>query len=184
MGRFCSSCGQQLQSSAIAAESPADVTVVTNIGWQPPQASLQSQPNATQTNDMDDQAGTVGSHSPSKIKIENPKQDQKRKERRKNKGNKANICGEVRGFQQRTEAMTISVWTFRLERFENGVRQEPVVVEIKGTKLHGAINEGDTIELIDRWKEGKIHRTKRVFNVTAGVQVGIKPWFIKRLFRS
>jgi len=90
--------------------------------------------------------------------------------------------GEVRGFKERSEALAqgltrpgnnITVWNFRLERYEEGQHLNPIPVEMRGHEFSGFINEGDTIKLSSNWKSG-IHLTKKVFNVTNGSWVTAK----------
>lgn len=91
------------------------------------------------------------------------------------------IVGEVRGLQQRDEyqyrasqnrTSTSKVWTFRVERYDSaGNRLPPVPVEMRGNSYRGFINEGDTVQLLDKWKEGQLLQTARVRNLTTGVMV-------------
>jgi hypothetical protein len=87
--------------------------------------------------------------------------------------------GEVHDFRERversqtnnpfaTQKPDVIIWTFRLERYEEGQRLPPIPVEMRGTNFSGFINNGDTIELLEKWREGRLHRTGRVYNVTSG----------------
>ncbi|MGD2090313.1 MAG: zinc ribbon domain-containing protein [Candidatus Aminicenantes bacterium] len=88
------------------------------------------------------------------------------------------LQGEVRGFQERGErtgsGMDYTIWTFRLERYQEGRRLPPIPVEMRGRKFTGFINEGDTVKLLDKGWNGGMHSTKQVFNVTNGMKVGTK----------
>jgi hypothetical protein len=80
------------------------------------------------------------------------------------------IRGEVRGFQTRSEPygnQTITVWTFRIERVDpEGNRLPPVPVQMRSRYFDGFINEGDQVELKDKWKEGHIVEPKELYNLS------------------
>ena len=92
---------------------------------------------------------------------------------------KQTMQGEVRGFRERMErknqkiSMTSddTIWTFRLERYQDGSRLTPIPVEMRGHKFTGSIIEGDTVMLLDKWRGEGLHRTRQVFNVTNGYKV-------------
>jgi hypothetical protein len=90
------------------------------------------------------------------------------------------LRGEVRGFRERVEQHGSGqygsvapdiIWSFRIERYEGGNRLPPIPVEMRGHKFKGFINEGDTVELHDRWREGETARPKQIFNVTNNAAV-------------
>jgi hypothetical protein len=89
--------------------------------------------------------------------------------------NGGNVRGEVRGFRERIEQKgsnrhgTLApdtIWTFRVERYQDGVRLSPIPVEMRGNRFNGFINEGDTVEVLDSWREGETLQTNKIFNVT------------------
>jgi len=90
------------------------------------------------------------------------------------------LRGEVRGFHERTEQgpsgqygsrAPTTIWTFRVERYQDGNRQSPIPVEMRSARFKGFINDGDTVELPNHWREGQLMRPKRIFNVTIGAEV-------------
>lgn len=101
------------------------------------------------------------------------------------------LQGEVRGFRERAEHegnnVTRLVWTFRLERYQDGVRLDPIPVEMRGVSFTGFVNDGDTVALYDRGQEGTVVQAKQVYNVTSGTVVkAINPslplWVLIPLF--
>ena len=101
------------------------------------------------------------------------------------------LVGEVRGFRQWTETkndpftdkdIQIQVWTFQLERRQDGERLPPIPVELRGESISGVLNEGNIVRLdINTWQTGQTVMTDRVFNVTLNTPVvathrGI-PWW-------
>lgn len=91
------------------------------------------------------------------------------------------LRGQVHGFRERTETRgsgnpfaqhtpTI-VWTYRLERYHDGERLDPIPVEMRGHSFTGLINDGDEIMINKKWRKGKMLRTNRVFNLTSGAEV-------------
>ena len=87
--------------------------------------------------------------------------------------------GEVRAFGERqelnaTQTAMDTIWSFRLERYQDGRRLPPIPVEIRGQRFTSSINEGDTIRLLDKWRGEGVHRAKQVFNVTNGAMVQAK----------
>lgn len=91
------------------------------------------------------------------------------------------LRGEVRGIQERVEQHDgigqISsrapdiIWSFRVERYQNGNRLPPIPVEMRGGKFKGFVREGDTVEIYDPWREGETIRPKQIFNVTNNTKV-------------
>ncbi len=79
--------------------------------------------------------------------------------------------GEVHSFSERHEQGRSSsppktVWSFRVDCYEEGKLQAAIPVEMRGKRFDGWINEGDTVILSGRWRKGKIMHPKRVFNVS------------------
>ena len=84
--------------------------------------------------------------------------------------------GEVRGLRQRTERVHHSVtnepidqqvWTFQLERHQEGQRLPPIPVEMRGYTFSGVLNEGHIVRLDQStWHEGQTIRTNHVYNIT------------------
>jgi hypothetical protein len=92
------------------------------------------------------------------------------------------LRGEVRGFRERVEQHGSSqygssapdiIWSFRVERYQDGHRLSPIPVEMRGVKFKGFINEGDTVEIIEPWREGETVHPKQIFNVTNNANVSI-----------
>ena len=87
----------------------------------------------------------------------------------------ATISGTVRGMQMRQEvraAGTVSVWSFRLERHDaSGDRLPPVPIEMRSSRFHGVINDGDLVEVKQRWKLGRTLKPRRIYNLTTGATV-------------
>jgi hypothetical protein len=94
--------------------------------------------------------------------------------------------GEVRGLRERAETernlnpfnpngqnKQLIVWTFRLERYENGQRLPPIPVEMRGESFSGFINEGDRVTLSDTWQDGTIVKPRTVYNQTSGSEVRV-----------
>jgi hypothetical protein len=90
------------------------------------------------------------------------------------------LQGEVRAFREFRHpdgSINPVVWTFRLERFQDGVPMTPIMVEMRGAAFKGFINEGDTVVIYDPWQEGAVLETRQVFNKTAGIEVRALSWF-------
>lgn len=83
--------------------------------------------------------------------------------------------GIVSGLQQRQEMLGrtyFTVWNFRLERTDEAGRSLPTIpVEMKGRYFHGAIANGDLVDIGRAFSPGKLVRTDQVRNVTVGVDV-------------
>jgi hypothetical protein len=101
------------------------------------------------------------------------------------------IVGEARAVQRRMEdagSCNVEVLSFRIERYdENGNRLPPVPVQIKGASFVGTIQEGDQVQLKERWKPGRIVQVKRIQNLTTQNTVtakgqGVGPWMGLILF--
>lgn len=93
---------------------------------------------------------------------------------------RAVIRGEVRGFRERVEQHGSNqvgtpapdiIWSFRVERYQDGHRLTPIPVEMRGVKLRGIIHEGDMVEIYDPWREGETIRPKQITNITTNTQV-------------
>jgi hypothetical protein len=93
------------------------------------------------------------------------------------------LRGEVQNFRERTEKSdnpfaplntNLVVWTFNLVRYEEGEPLPPIPVEIRGQNISGFVNNGDTVALLEEWNGQGLHRPKRVFNLTTGVEVRTK----------
>lgn len=95
---------------------------------------------------------------------------------------KSNIVrGEVRGVSVRSRTgpssgmnsrrqtqRTTDILTFRIECFdEAGNKVATIPVEMKGT-LSGVLNEGDSVEVIAKWRPGITLHPERVLNLTTG----------------
>lgn len=85
------------------------------------------------------------------------------------------LKGIVRGFTPATE-MKFSgtpkpVWNFRLECFDDhGNLRNTIPVQMSGDYLQGTIHDGDEVQVYN-WKKGELLRTKRVMNLTSGIEV-------------
>ena len=85
------------------------------------------------------------------------------------------VVGQIRGIHHRTESYgqggSAEVWTFRLERYDDGGnRLPPVPVQLRGHAFEGALHEGDEVRVTGRWKDGTLH-SARVENRTTGAIV-------------
>jgi hypothetical protein len=90
------------------------------------------------------------------------------------------ITGTIRGFREREEEdrryrpdplmpKRLSIWTFVVDRYdEAGNRLTPVPVEMRGHKFNGVVDEGDTVEIDAKWKEGQTLLVKTLRNKTTG----------------
>ncbi len=86
------------------------------------------------------------------------------------------FSGEVRGLQTRQEVdmpgRTITVWSFRLERYDkNGNRLSPVPVEMRARRFRGSISDGDWLEMRGRLRFGGTLSATRAWNRTTGARV-------------
>ncbi|WP_155368019.1 hypothetical protein [Catellatospora vulcania] len=83
--------------------------------------------------------------------------------------------GVVNGLQQRQEMIGrtyFTVWNFRLERTDAAGRGlPPIPVEMKGRYFNGAVANGDLVDIGRGFRPGKLVRTNKVHNVTAGIDV-------------
>jgi hypothetical protein len=89
-------------------------------------------------------------------------------------GKGQHIVGVVYGFNERAEATKYGstyIWSFRLERYQDGVRLSPVPVVMRGVSFSGFIREGDTVALDGSWQEGTVAHRKRVYNITTNTEV-------------
>jgi len=175
---FCNRCGTSLS----ATRSPRGVR--QEVGWGAPAAAALS-PSSSPPSDLSG-AGwepapmvepAASNIQPSQDRMSRRQQAAARKAQAK--AAKTLTRGEVRGFKERMERKnpnaSISgddtIWTFRLERYHDGQRLPPIPVEMRGQVFSGFINEGDILELRDKWRGEGLHRTKRVYNVTNAVLV-------------
>ncbi|MGW0390338.1 hypothetical protein ACWDYJ_05430 [Streptomyces sp. NPDC003042] len=88
------------------------------------------------------------------------------------------VEGQVRGLQtraeQRGQSDYESVWTFRLERYDDAGRRVALVpVEMRGLTFEGALGEGDWVRAHGKMKSGTF-RVARVDNHTTGAVVRAK----------
>ena len=87
------------------------------------------------------------------------------------------VVGEVRGKEVRTEPSMLdqrplSVWSFRIERFDAvGNRLQPVPVEMRGRNLRGILRDGDLVEVLAPWVEGQTLQVTTVRNISNGGSV-------------
>jgi hypothetical protein len=182
--QFCNRCGTSLTSAlpsgvlsdAMGWTAPA-VSAVPSSGssplWEQSGAGWQPTANAEPT---------VLDLPPSQAQVSKKKRAASRKSKPKVNSTNSQMRGEVRGFKERmerknqnaTNSSDDTVWTFRLERYQNGNRLPPIPVELRGQVFTGFINEGDTVELLDRWRGEGLHRTTQVYNVTNDVMVKAK----------
>jgi hypothetical protein len=74
---------------------------------------------------------------------------------------------ETRGMGDNTSTQTVV--SFRVDRFDDeGRPQQPVPVEMRGYRYRGAINDGDWVEIDERWRPGELLEPKKVKNLTTG----------------
>lgn len=67
-----------------------------------------------------------------------------------------------------------SVWTFRLERYDqHGNRLAPVQIEMRGLAFEGSLTDGDSVRVTGRWRGGAL-RANEVQNLTTGALVRAK----------
>jgi hypothetical protein len=90
---------------------------------------------------------------------------------------KAAVEGQIRGIQQRTEVEgSISVWTFRIERYDSdGNRLPPIAAQLRAVTFDGSLSDGDEARVIGTWKDGTLHAT-RVENLTTHATVRVKSY--------
>jgi hypothetical protein len=89
------------------------------------------------------------------------------------------IRGEVSGFQQRSEQVTVGngtrflyVWDFRIEQKDAAGKPMPrAAVEMRGTSFSGSLANGDMVEIEDSFESGKLLTPGRVRNLTSGIFV-------------
>src|SRR5262249_32852851 len=83
--------------------------------------------------------------------------------------------GRVSGFSTRFEhsgRSPITVWSFRLERVNQAGRpMSRVPVEMRGRQMLGSINNGDVVEIEQRWRPGRVLLARRAKNLTTGSYV-------------
>lgn len=78
------------------------------------------------------------------------------------------VSGRIRNIHQRSEGEggASSVWTFRIERFDQiGDQLPPVPVQIRGVAFDGALSDGDEARVAGVWKDGTLH-AEYVENIT------------------
>ena len=192
--QFCTRCGQAFTANAsnanpVAQPQPVSEAVsgstpgpladsgVPSAGWQPGPAV---QPTRSESLSS---PGETTSQSPAMTQAATRGRFIGRRGKNTTAGrSSAALEGEVRGFkermernnQQATPSSDETIWTFRLERYQDGRQLLPIPVEMRGHRFTGFINEGDTVRLLDKWRGEGLHRTKRVYNVTNSIRVEAK----------
>jgi hypothetical protein len=87
----------------------------------------------------------------------------------------AQFTGYVSGFRSRSELIGgsyVTVWDFRLERFDDhDVPQPRVPVALRGVTFDGAINDDDLVEVEGNWHEGKTLNVTTARNLTTAAEV-------------
>jgi len=91
----------------------------------------------------------------------------------------SNIVGEVQRLRRDTEQKmnpftnqgsrmeTWKVWSFLVVVYDNfGNPLQQVPVQMRGRKIDGELNDGDTVEVPGRWTPGKILEVNSVYNQT------------------
>jgi hypothetical protein len=160
--RFCFSCGTAIPAappppSSIPEEPATDAAGPAGAGWRPSGA-----PSTTPSEPPSAQAQPQPDPAPRRTKPP----------RRVSRGA---IAGEVRGFNERAEAVgdkLLTVWSFRLERYDKaGNRLPPVAVQMSGMRFSGSINEGEWVEVAGKWREGQVMRVQEVRNLTTNTVV-------------
>ena len=97
------------------------------------------------------------------------------------------VEGHARGLQTRSERTgdaSESVWTFRVERYDDaGNRVLLVPVEMRGLSFQGSLSDGDTVRAHGRVRSGTL-QADRVENLTTGATIEAKrvPKALKVLF--
>jgi hypothetical protein len=94
------------------------------------------------------------------------------------------IVGEAVQVKERTETSFNTgrpkqIWTFRLQSAKDaeGNSVPATIVEMRGRKFTGALNEGEEVKVYGKWRDG-ILQSRRVFNQTT------QSWFeVPALFR-
>ena len=84
------------------------------------------------------------------------------------------IEGYVSGMTMRTEldgTDWVTVWDFRLERFEDSKPLPRVPVAMRGQQFDGSIIDDDLVEVDGDWKEGKTLWVREVRNLTTAAVV-------------
>ena len=99
--------------------------------------------------------------------------------------------GKVNGFSAKSESYgnpsnpmwtfrnsRLKIWTFQILQFDEkiGNSLQKIPVEIKGRRFDGFINDGDTIRVKGKWKEGEILKVDELFNVTNNIWVTVRAW--------
>lgn len=84
------------------------------------------------------------------------------------------FIGEVRGIQQRSKSgrrgKPLEVWTFRIERYDQGGnRLPPVPVQMVGRSFRGILNEGDWVAVSGRRRGGTMFARKAEDQTTGAV---------------
>ena len=160
--QFCPVCGWQLIQTKRGFTPPAATTPtddMTGVGWQPSTYTSAQQPPTGASKRWN----ASSSSSASQMTSGN------------NSSIRGTLQGVVRNFQQRTETankLQISVWTFRLERYdERGNPLPPIPVQMRARRFEGSVNDGDTVSLHGSWQAGRIIETKKVYNVTTASTV-------------
>ncbi|TQS25625.1 hypothetical protein [Microbispora sp. KK1-11] len=88
------------------------------------------------------------------------------------------VEGQVRGLQERSEqhgeSESESIWSFRLERYDQeGNRVMLVPVEMRGRSIEGSINDGDWIRARGSLRSGTL-RLSELQNLSTGAIVRAK----------
>jgi hypothetical protein len=89
------------------------------------------------------------------------------------------LVGVARDVAARTEQTRFSdgkeleqVVTFRVDRFDDDGRPLPSIPgEMRALRLRGFVNDGDWVDVGDRWREGQLLQPKRVRNLTTGASL-------------
>jgi len=93
------------------------------------------------------------------------------------------LRGTVRKFSAGTESRpygqtttTIIVWSFVLERYDSNNNQlPPIPIEIRGRQIKGFIREGDDVEIYEKWIQGRVLETEKIYNHTTNSSVNANP---------
>lgn len=189
---YCKSCGQSLisgtsvDSSEIESEQTGpdidSVSIpavskdsdISGSGWQPDLGTETIKEDATSESECTSKVKT----SPLPVSHKSGFFSRRKNSPIDQQGSQI-LQGEVRGFKERRDntskgfgaSLDRIVWSFRLERYQDGQRLPPIPVEIIGQQFVGSINEGDTVRLRKKKWGGGTYSTKRVFSVTNNTDV-------------
>jgi hypothetical protein len=141
----CPACGHSVAT-------PQSASPGNGAGWSPGPAPSSTQPDA----DDDHLSG------PPELGQDVPRE----------------VVGLARGVQTRSEQLGEShhetVWTFRVERYdEAGNRELLVPVEMRGLRFEGSIADGDWVRVRGRRRDGTL-RASELENLTTGATVRAK----------